>query len=144
MRVGTHEEIAVDGLISAAANRNPEQAVREGTVREDLYHRLSVFPLELPPLRDRGGDVLLIAEHFLCQLNSEGRTRKQFGPQTLEAMQNYSWPGNIRELRNYVYRSYILADDVIEGDFNSFELDTRCGGGKPKYWCQWACLWRWE
>jgi len=124
MRVGTHEETAADVRVIAAANRNPEQAVRHGTLREDLYHRLSVFPLELPPLRDREGDTLLIAEHFLRKLNQENRTSKTFAPEALDAMRNYSWPGNIRELRNYVYRSYILADGVIKGDFNSFDLDS--------------------
>lgn len=124
MRVGTQEETAADVRVIAAANHNPEQAVRNGTLRKDLFHRLSVFPLELPPLRDREGDILLIADHFLHKLNKENQTSKVFAAEALEAMQEYSWPGNIRELRNYVYRSYILADDVIKGDFNSFDLDS--------------------
>lgn len=124
MRVGTHEEIEADVRVIAATNRNPEQAVSDGTLREDLYYRLSVFPLELPPLRERGNDVLLIAQHFLQKLNDDAHTKKYFSPATLQAMQNYSWPGNVRELRNFVYRSYILADDVINGDFNSFELES--------------------
>jgi DNA-binding NtrC family response regulator len=123
MRVGTHEEIEADVRVIAATNRNPEQAVSEGALREDLYYRLSVFPLELPPLRDRGSDVLLIAEHFLQKLNEEGHTQKRFSPVAMQAMQNYLWPGNVRELRNFVYRSYILSDDIINGDFNSFELE---------------------
>src|SRR3546814_7570188 len=88
--------------------------ITNGTLREDLYHRLSVFPLELPPLREREDDVILLADSFLQKLNEENRTSKTFDPEAVQAMKNYSWPGNIRELRNYVYRSYILADDVIK------------------------------
>ncbi|MFW7340975.1 sigma-54 dependent transcriptional regulator [Pollutimonas sp. H1-120] len=128
MRVGTHEEIVADVRVIAATNRNPEQAVADGTLREDLYHRLSVFPLELPPLREREDDVILLANNFLQKLNEENRTAKTFAPEAVQAMKDYSWPGNIRELRNYVYRSYILADDVIKGDFNSFELHGHSAG----------------
>lgn len=128
MRVGTHEEIAANVRVVAATNRNPEQAVAKGTLREDLYHRLSVFPLVLPPLRERGDDILLIADHFLERLNEEYSTAKRFSDEAKEAMLAYSWPGNIRELRNYVYRSYILADDVIKGDFNAFALDSHSAG----------------
>ncbi|MBB5214804.1 sigma-54-dependent transcriptional regulator [Parapusillimonas granuli] len=128
MRVGAHEEIETDVRVVAATNRNPEQAVAGGALREDLYHRLSVFPLELPPLREREDDVILLAEHFLQKLNDENNTRKTFAPEAVKAMREYSWPGNIRELRNYVYRSYILADDVIKGDFNSFELEAHSAG----------------
>lgn len=127
-RVGTHEEIATDVRVIAATNRNPEQAVANGTLREDLYHRLSVFPLELPPLREREGDILLLANHFLNELNAEGQTSKTFAPETLDTMMRSLWPGNIRELRNFVYRSYILADNVIKGDFNSFELESHSAG----------------
>lgn len=122
MRVGTHEEIEADVRIVAATNRNPENAVAAGVLREDLYHRLSVFPLELPALREREGDVVLLAEHFLARLNDEHKTRKRFDAEALEAIQAYSWPGNIRELRNYVYRSYILGDDLIKTDANFFGL----------------------
>jgi DNA-binding NtrC family response regulator len=128
MRVGTHEEIVADVRVIAATNRNPEQAVADGTLREDLYHRLSVFPLELPPLRDREDDIILLAESFLQKLNQENGTAKTFAPEAVQAMKEYSWPGNIRELRNYVYRSYILADEVIKGDFNSFELHGHSAG----------------
>src|SRR5690606_5181151 len=81
-----------------------------------------------PPLREREDDVILLAEHFLQKLNEEGRTRKRFAPEALKAMRDYSWPGNIRELRNYVYRSYILADEVVKGDFNAFELESHAPG----------------
>jgi DNA-binding NtrC family response regulator len=123
-RVGTHLEIATDVRVIAATNRNPEQAVSDGVLREDLYHRLSVFPLELPPLREREGDIPLLANHFLEQLNKENHTRKTFSPQAQAAMLSYSWPGNVRELSNYVYRNFILAEEVIQVDFNVFELDA--------------------
>ena len=128
MRVGSHDEITTNVRVVAATNRNPEQAVSKGSLREDLYHRLSVFPLELPPLRDRNDDMLLIADHFLQALNQEHGTAKQFSDDARKAMLAYSWPGNIRELRNYVYRSFILADDVIKGDFNSFSLESHSAG----------------
>lgn len=128
MRVGTHQEITTNVRVVAATNRNPEQAVAKGTLREDLYHRLSVFPLVLPPLRERDDDILLIADHFLQSLNQEYGTSKRFSDDACEAMLSYAWPGNIRELRNYVYRSYILADDLIKGDFNSFSMDSHSVG----------------
>src|SRR5690606_37143132 len=70
----------------------------------------------------------LQAEHFLNALNHDGRTHKTFSPEALEAMKKYAWPGNIRELRNYIYRSYILADEVIKGDFSAFELEAHSAG----------------
>jgi DNA-binding NtrC family response regulator len=121
MRVGKNDEIVADVRVIAATNRDPEEAVRDGTLREDLYYRLNVFPLELPPLRERGEDIVLLARHFLDKLNAEGHTHKVFAPDTLKAIQNYAWPGNVRELRNYVYRSYILADDEIKGDLTFFD-----------------------
>lgn len=125
MRVGTHEEIEANVRVVAATNRNPEQAVQEGILREDLYHRLSVFPLQLPPLRERGDDVILLAQSFLDAMNLEGRTSKRFSADALAVMRRYAWPGNVRELRNFVYRSYILADEVITGDLNTFDLNEQ-------------------
>ncbi|MFC4276931.1 sigma-54-dependent transcriptional regulator [Achromobacter aloeverae] len=111
MRVGTNREIASDVRVVAATNRNPEEAVAEGKLREDLYHRLNVFPLELPPLRERGDDVLLIAQRYLDILNKERGADKKFTSGTLDAMRRHAWPGNVRELKNYVHRAFILADD---------------------------------
>jgi len=88
--------------------------VAEGKLREDLYHRLNVFPLELPALRNRGDDVLMIADRFLESLNKEHETAKKFSPEAIAAMRNHGWPGNVRELKNYVHRVFIMADgDVI-------------------------------
>ncbi|SSW66915.1 sigma-54-dependent transcriptional regulator [Achromobacter agilis] len=117
MRVGTNREIACDIRIIAATNRNPEQAVREGKLREDLYYRLSVFPVELPPLRERGDDIALLAQRFLAAQNQESGKRKDFSPRALAVLKQYDWPGNVRELKNFVRRAFIMADaDVLDAD----------------------------
>ncbi len=115
MRVGTNREIDSDVRVIAATNRDPEEAVADGKLRADLYHRLNVFPLQLPPLRERGKDVDLLAQHFLDQLNAQNNTKKAFLPSVPSAMDTlraYNWPGNVRELRNYVQRAFILSDDA--------------------------------
>jgi len=117
MRVGSHQEMSCDVRVIAATNRNPEQAVSDGQLREDLYFRLSVFPVELPALRERGDDILVLAEGFLDRLNAEQGTRKTFSAQMHRAMQEHAWPGNVRELRNFVRRAFILADgNELTGD----------------------------
>ena len=116
MRVGTNDPIATDVRLIAATNRSPEKAVADGRLREDLYHRLNVFPIHLPPLRDRGTDIELLAEHFLSQLNAEEKTKKRFSPAALAALYAHTWPGNVRELKNYVQRAFILSDGIIEPD----------------------------
>ncbi len=115
MRVGTNREIACDIRVVAATNRNPEQAVQEGKLREDLYYRLSVFPIELPALRDRGSDILFLAQRFLQSLNEESGKHKDFSPEAAAALSHYEWPGNVRELKNFVRRAFIMADgDVLD------------------------------
>ncbi|SDV47718.1 sigma-54-dependent transcriptional regulator [Chitinasiproducens palmae] len=109
MRVGTTKEIETDVRLVAATNRDPEQAVEEGKLRLDLYHRLNVFPIQLPPLHERGRDVQLLAESFLNGLNERYSTNKTFPPSSIETMMSYNWPGNVRELKNYVQRAYIMA-----------------------------------
>ncbi|MDX3907263.1 MAG: sigma-54 dependent transcriptional regulator [Pigmentiphaga sp.] len=110
MRVGTNQEIECDVRIIAATNRNPQEAVAEGKLREDLYHRLNVFPIQLPPLRDRAKDVELLAQSFLDQLNETHKTSKAFSPAMLADMAAHAWPGNVRELKNYVHRAFIMTD----------------------------------
>jgi len=114
MRVGTNSPIATDVRMIAATNRVPEKAVAEGKLRDDLFHRLNVFPIQMPLLRDRGTDIEILAQHFLARLNQEEGTSKVFSPATIAALYAHSWPGNVRELKNYVQRAYILADMVIE------------------------------
>jgi DNA-binding NtrC family response regulator len=115
-RVGGTEPIKVDVRIVAATSRRVEDAVAAGKLREDLYYRLNVFPIQLPPLRERGDDVELLAEKFLAELNqAEGRA-KHFTRACLERLQRHSWPGNVRELRNVVRRAFILADEDVGVD----------------------------
>jgi len=109
MRVGTTKEIETDVRLIAATNRDPEQAVLEGKLRLDLYHRLNVFPISLPPLRERGKDVELLAQAFLDDLNEKHTTKKHFPPAVKEMLLSYPWPGNVRELKNYVQRAHIMS-----------------------------------
>ena len=114
MRIGGEKALAVDVRVIAATNRVPEQAVQEGKLREDLWYRLNVFPIGLPPLRERGGDIDVLAEHFLAELNAAGQqTHKRWSPGARVALQRYRWPGNVRELKNLVHRAYILAEEEI-------------------------------
>jgi two-component system, NtrC family, response regulator HydG len=113
IRIGGEQEIAVDVRVIAATNRDPDDAVRDGKLRQDLLYRLRVFPLQLPPLRERAGDVDILAEHFLSQLNRTEGTQKHFNRATLEALRAYHWPGNVRELSNAVHTAFILADVEI-------------------------------
>jgi two-component system, NtrC family, response regulator AtoC len=114
MRVGSNREIDVDVRVIAATNRDPEQAVAEGKLREDLLYRLRVFPIHLPPLRERGDDIPLLAKHFLEELNVAESTAKTLAHDAIRRLQEYDWPGNVRELANVVRRSYIMADDVVD------------------------------
>jgi DNA-binding NtrC family response regulator len=109
-RVGGRAPIAVDVRVIAATNRDPEAAVREGRLREDLFYRLHVFPITVPPLRQRDNDIELLAEHFLAEQNREASTQKKWTRPALERLRAHSWPGNVRELRNAVQRAFILAD----------------------------------
>jgi two-component system, NtrC family, response regulator AtoC len=113
MRTGGDKLIDVDVRVVAATNRDPLQAVRDGKMREDLLYRLQVFPVDMPPLRDRTGDVELLAAHFLGQLNERHGTAKEWTAEALERLRSYSWPGNVRELKNVVHRAYIMADAEI-------------------------------
>lgn len=108
MRVGSTTPIEADVRIIAATNRVPEQAVAQGKLREDLLYRLNVFPINLPPLRDRIEDIPLLAEHFLHDICKREGENKRFAPQALQKMQSHRWPGNVRELRNLIERSLIL------------------------------------
>jgi two-component system, NtrC family, response regulator HydG len=112
-RIGGEREISVDVRILAATNRDPAEAVEAGKLRADLLYRLSVFPLALPPLRERGGDIELLATYFLAQMNRQESTSKRLTPETLARMRAYPWPGNVRELKNVVHRGFILADEEI-------------------------------
>jgi transcriptional regulator with PAS, ATPase and Fis domain len=113
-RVGGDTLLVSDVRILAATNRDPMDAVRSGHLREDLLYRLAVFPLQIPPLRERTEDIVPLARHFLAEFNAMEQTDKTFSPGTLERLVRYDWPGNVRELKNAVYRAYILADKLVE------------------------------
>jgi DNA-binding NtrC family response regulator len=108
-RLGGTETIEVDVRTIAATNQRTEQAVAAGRLRADLFYRLDVFPISLPPLRDRGDDVFLLAEQFLRELNAAEGTAKEFTAACLERLRRHTWPGNVRELKNVVQRAFILA-----------------------------------
>lgn len=114
VRVGGQKPIKVDVRVIAATNRSMSEALAEGKLREDLYFRLSAFPLRIPALRERPGDVERLARYFLDLLNSADGVRKSISPDALDRLCSYAWPGNVRELKNLLQRAYILADDVIE------------------------------
>jgi DNA-binding NtrC family response regulator len=114
LRVGGSTPVEVDVRVIAATNRIPAEAVSEGKLREDLYYRLSVFPIALPPLRDRDEDLELLTRRFLAQLAEEHGTPKHLNQEVLARFERYGWPGNVRELKNVIERAYILADDQIE------------------------------
>jgi two-component system response regulator FlrC len=115
-RVGSHQEIALDFRLVAATNRQLEQAVREGRFREDLYFRIGVFPLEIPPLRARPGDIAVLATHFLRRYAAPaGRPGARLTPEALERMRQHPWPGNVRELENMVQRALLMADSSVIG-----------------------------
>jgi DNA-binding NtrC family response regulator len=115
-RVGSTEAIPVDVRVISASNRDPRQAVEDGALREDLLYRLNVFPIHLPPLRERGEDAVQLAEHFLAAVNRREATEKRWSEPALQRIRELPWPGNVRELRNVVERAAILADRMIQPD----------------------------
>ncbi|MBL8304495.1 MAG: sigma-54-dependent Fis family transcriptional regulator [Ideonella sp.] len=118
MRVGSTQSQEADVRLIAASNRVPEQAVANGRLREDLLYRLNVFPIELPPLRERLSDVPLLADHFLAGIIAqEGRVR-HFTPEAHARLSRHRWQGNVRELRNVVQRAYVMASgDAIDAQW---------------------------
>jgi DNA-binding NtrC family response regulator len=110
-RVGGVKDLSVDVQVVASTNRNLEQAVREGKFREDLFYRLAVVPIQIPPLRDRTEDIPLLIDHFIRNYNFQFRKHVEgITPEGLKLLMNYSWPGNVRELKNAIERAMILAD----------------------------------
>jgi len=113
-RVGASIEFSSDVRVIASTNRCPLQAVQNGQLREDLLYRLAVFPIDMPPLRSRGGDVELLAEHFLTELNVQSRTQKRLSAMARMTLKQHTWPGNVRELKNCIERAFILGDQTLE------------------------------
>jgi two-component system, NtrC family, nitrogen regulation response regulator NtrX len=114
-RIGADRPIAVDVRVLTATHRNIEELVQKGQFRQDLYHRIYVFPLNLPPLRERMEDIPVLVEHFSSQIALQNSWKpKPFTPEAIEELKSYSWPGNIRELRNVVERLLLLADAEVD------------------------------
>jgi DNA-binding NtrC family response regulator len=107
-RVGSTQNQEADVRVIAASNRPPDLAVAAGKLREDLLYRLNVFPIALPPLRDRADDIGLLAEHFLAEVSSSEGHTKRFTREAIAKLERYRWPGNVRELRNVVQRAYVM------------------------------------
>ena len=127
-RVGGVKEIKADVRVIAATNRNLQQEVAGRGFREDLYYRLNVFPLQLPPLRDRIDALPPLTEYFLNRFSRQiGKRIKGIEPAALKAMQDYAWPGNVRELQNVMERAVILARDLVRPDHLPDDV-LRCAG----------------
>ena len=144
-RVGGNEEILVDARFLAATNEDLEAAVSEGRFRDDLYYRLNVVPIDVPDLKDRGDDVLLVAEHYLELFGQEhGLGPRRLTDNTRALLKSYHWPGNVRELRNVIERAvlmtdgeFVRADDLIidrrsrrpsRGAADGFTIEVMGGG----------------
>ena len=125
-RVGGSADLPVDVRVIASTNRLPAQAFEQGRLREDIYYRLAVVTVELPPLRERGEDILVLAEFFLGELNLRHGTRKRLSDELRGRFMRHRWPGNVRELRNAVERAYILCDGEL--NLGEHEMPTLRGG----------------
>ncbi|MDQ3742984.1 MAG: sigma-54 dependent transcriptional regulator [Acidobacteriota bacterium] len=130
-RVGGLKDIPLDVRIVAASNRDLRAESESGRFRLDLYYRLSVIQIDIPPLRERGDDILLLAEHYIQQFGERLKLRKKIrglSPEVAEALRRYSWPGNVRELRNVVERALILEDaDLITTEYLPRDLLAQMG-----------------
>jgi DNA-binding NtrC family response regulator len=116
-RIGAGKPISVDVRVVVATHRNLEQLVESGAFRRDLYHRVVVFPVELPPLRRRTEDLPALVEHFVLQVSAQNSWKPiAFAPAAIDALKVYAWPGNIRELRNVVERLLLLAGEEVTAD----------------------------
>jgi DNA-binding NtrC family response regulator len=121
-RIGGTQDMKVDVRLISATNREPKSAIADGKLREDLYYRLNVFPIHIPPLAEHAEDIPLLAEHFRRQIEAQEKAGVAgWEDAALEALARHSWPGNVRELRNVVHRAYILteADTILAATVES-------------------------
>lgn len=116
VRLGGQSPICIDVRVIAATNRPMSSALADGSLRHDLYFRLAAFPIQVPRLRERPGDVDLLAKRFLTLLSAAGGVKKTITERALQKLRRYAWPGNVRELKNLMQRAYILADDCIDAE----------------------------
>ena len=119
-RVGGDQEIGADVRVLAASNRDLRQAVASCKLREDLMYRLCVIPVNVPPLRERGEDVVLLAEMFLAELNEEQGEQKTLSAEGRRRIVEHTWPGNVRELKNVIHRAFVLSDEEVQVDIGTF------------------------
>lgn len=136
-RVGGTQELRVNVRLIAATNRNIVDAIQRNEFREDLFHRLNVMQFRPPPLRERTGDVALLARHFLRSFALRlGKPVRGLSPTALQALEVHSWPGNVRELRNVIERAVILepSDEIRAASLPDFEVESRLRGGGPGRW----------
>jgi DNA-binding NtrC family response regulator len=127
-RMGGSADLSADFRVIATTVESPQQSLARGALREDLFQRLNVSPLGLPPLRERGEDIELLAGHFVDELNQRHDTLKRLSPLCVRELVEYEWPGNVRELRDVIGRAHQAADDVIES-LSSDEDGSRGGRG---------------
>ncbi len=143
-RVGGTRTIRVDVRLIAATNKNLDQALKQGSLREDLYYRINVVPIHLPPLRERKEDLPLLVNHFLAKkVEEEGHSSKQISPEAMTLMMNYDWPGNVRELQNIIEQmvtlcpnSTILSEDLpdhFRKQLKSMTLKEQALSGKISF-----------
>jgi two-component system response regulator FlrC len=135
-RVGGTQPISIDVRVVATTNKSIKDLVKSGEFREDLFYRLNVIPLNIPPLRARKGDIPLLVDHF-CRKHSGGQPPKSFSDETIELMKKYDWPGNVRELENVTCRALALCINPVispsdlfldlENPQNSSPVELRAG-----------------
>jgi transcriptional regulator with PAS, ATPase and Fis domain len=133
-RIGSTKPIPIDVRIIAATNRNLAEMVEQGTFREDLYYRLNIIPIEIPPLRERREDIVPLAFHFLSQIEQKYQIHRTFDKEALKVLEEYDWPGNVRQLRNIIERVSLLANQPkISASMVREELrEASALGSKPK------------
>ncbi len=129
-RVGGDKPIRVDARVVVATHRNLQEMVRQGSFRVDLFHRIQVFPILLPPLRDREEEIPALAVHFAAQVASQNGWRpKHFSPESIQILQRYAWPGNVRELRNVIERVLLLSvSDAVTAEEMNLALPSQRNG----------------
>jgi DNA-binding NtrC family response regulator len=128
-RVGGDQEIATNVRVLATSNRDMQQAVASGRLREDLMYRLCVIPVIVPPLRARGEDAILLAEKFLAELNAVHAKAKILSAEARHRIASHAWPGNVRELKNVIHRAFVLSDHEVQVDVETMTIasDDRSG-----------------
>jgi DNA-binding NtrC family response regulator len=134
-RVGSSKTLTADVRLVAATNKNLQDQVKAGTFREDLFFRLNVVPITLPPLRERGGDIVLLAQAFLREFAKEnGKSVSEFTSDAMELLLNYPWPGNVRELRAAIERAVVLSrgEKISARDLPDSVRSGSPGGGTPQ------------